>query len=703
MSISKIFSPNKDLKEEEVLYEFIRMAKNDLEIFGKDLPFNDNMWDITDYFPGKQNTKNRLLFSNLEDSKKSKKMKDYSFTPMREPFLSFSKAYLRYSQGINPIKSFTLIFASLRLLEHALIDMTQKANPVDLSTTVLNRAVEIGKEHFTQAVLYRLSQRLEKIAKFISDKRISRIYIDWKNPVSRPSDSQKVGKKADDRRNQKMPSTAALEALPEIFLKTKDPKDILITSIIAILFGSPVRIGEVLLLQELCEVIQKDSEGKERYGLRWYPEKGAEPMVKWIIPSMVDVVKKAISNIRELTEQARKVARWYEENPTKLYLSENLEYLRNKETITSNEAALILLGEPVKGSMTTFYRTLKINYDIKNFKEGGYKSAPKRVTTILFKDLEKAIISRLPKNFPYINKDKKFKYSETLLIQRLYEYNEQRTALFPLIDGFSIGFINDALGAREGISKASIFDKYGYKEPDGTSIKVTTHQFRHYLNTLAQKGGASQLDIAKWSGRKDVRQNDAYNHVSADEMLMLVKDAVGDDDLMSGQLSNIEGIKKKVVISRDEYAELKIKTAHMTDFGVCIHDFSMMPCQLHMDCINCTEQVCIKGDKKSNENIRQRRADVEQGLEVAIKAQEKGHVGAHRWIKHKSIELQKLTQLCDIFDNENIKDGTLIQMSEAPSISPIEQSQVRHQEATGESTNNLDAMRNLLEDLGEEF
>jgi nucleosome binding factor SPN SPT16 subunit len=36
------------------------------------------------------------------------------------------------------------------------------------------------------------------------------------------------------------------------------------------------------------------------------PEKGAEPMVKWIIPSMVDVVKKAINQIREQTKEARK-------------------------------------------------------------------------------------------------------------------------------------------------------------------------------------------------------------------------------------------------------------------------------------------------------------------------------------------------------------------------------------------------------------
>jgi hypothetical protein len=186
-------------------------------------------------------------------------------------------------------------------------------------------------------------------------------------------------------------------------------------------------------------------------------------------------------------------------------------------------------------------------------------------------------------------------------------------------------------------------------------------------------------------------------------MLLLIKDAIGNEDTMKGQLSNIDGIKKKVVISRDEFAELKVQTAHKTDFGVCIHDFSMMPCQLHMDCLNCTEQICIKGDKKSNERIRQRKLDVEKSLQIAIDAQNEGHVGAHRWIKHQSIELEKLKQLCEIFDNKNVNDGTLIQISDSPSFSQIEQAQVRHQENIGETQLEMDEMRNLLEDLGEDF
>lgn len=688
---SNYYLPNENLTAEEILFDFINMAKNQLEIFGKDLLFMLDIWDITKTNPGKQNTKQNIVFSNLKNSKEFAKVSVNNIVPMREPFLSFAKAYLRYKQGMEPIRSFVPLVASMRVLEQSLIEMTQTANPINITTDVLNRAIAISKENFTEAVVYRQGAFLQKVAEFISEKRISKIPMNWKNIAKRPSDTQRVGKKADDKRNEKMPSKRALEALPEIFFKANEPKDVLITSIIAILFGAPNRIGEVLLLQEYCEVIQKSSNGKEQYGLRWYPEKGAEPMIKWIIPSMVDTVKKAINQIRELTKEAREVAKWYEENPNNLYLQEELEYMREKTFLTTKETSLILFGKETR-YMTSVYKTYNIPYEVVNKK-----------SIVSFKSFEESIVQALPKDFPYINKEKGFKYSETLLVQRLNKYNYQKATLLPLIEGFSIGFINDSLGGRENYFKSSIFEKFGYKELNGSPIKVTTHQFRHYLNTLAQKGGASQLDIAKWSGRKEVSQNRAYDHVSADEMLLLVQDAVGNEDILLGQLSNIEGIKKKVVISRDEYTQLKVRTAHKTDFGICIHDFSMMPCQLHMDCLNCTEQICIKGDKRSNDKIRQRKAEVEEALVIAKKAQAEEHVGAYRWIKHQSIELEKLTQLCNIFDNKNVEDGTLIQITDASSLSQNEQAQIRHKETVGELSIELVEMRELLEDLGEDF
>ena len=55
----------------------------------------------------------------------------------------------------------------------------------------------------------------------------------------------------------------------------------------------------------------------------------------------------------------------------------------------------------------------------------------------------------------------------------------------------------------------------------------------------------SQLDIAKWSGRKNVHQNSAYDHVSASELVLKIRSALGDDRQMFGPLAELP---KRIVI-----------------------------------------------------------------------------------------------------------------------------------------------------------
>lgn len=41
------------------------------------------------------------------------------------------------------------------------------------------------------------------------------------------------------------------------------------------------------------------------------------------------------------------------------------------------------------------------------------------------------------------------------------------------------------------------------------------------------------------------------------------------------------------------------------------------PCQIHLDCMNCDEQVCIKGDRVREENLRRQREETRQLLVAA--------------------------------------------------------------------------------------
>ena len=82
--------------------------------------------------------------------------------------------------------------------------------------------------------------------------------------------------------------------------------------------------------------------------------------------------------------------------------------------------------------------------------------------------------------------------------------------------------LNDDLSPRESLGSKwhkSVFDRHGYTLDSGEKIKLTSHQARHLLDTIAQRGGLSQLEIAKWAGRADVKQNRTYNHMSEFEMV----------------------------------------------------------------------------------------------------------------------------------------------------------------------------------------
>lgn len=645
MSEIILFRPKAELDASENLRGFVDSCRNELTIFGAELPFDENTWDITESLSlkGLGNKRQRLIFSNLTT------FKDKSPSPMPEPFLSFSKAYLRYMHGFRPTTAVTFRLSALRALEAALSENGMHPDPVKIDGHVLNRAAQIIGERYSVAAAYRIAGQLEMVAAFLSDNKLTEVPARWRNYLKRPGDAVRVGKEFDEQRQSKMPSEAALDALPKVFRLATEPVDIIVSSVAAILCSAPDRINEVLMLPENCEVWQKSgTNGDQAYGLRWWPAKGADPMIKWVVPSLAGIVQEAIGKIRKLTDEARRIAKWYEENPGQIYLGNGFEHFRQNELLSMSEVSEIL-GMNGSGSVNAWCKSNKVNV-----------VGTGRTHLVRFADVEKAIIGMLPQSFPVLNKETGLKYSEALMILRVNEFGGQRATYRCMIAPVNINQINTGLGSRAKHGFGSVFTRLGFSGLDGNPIKVTTHQFRHYLNTLAQAGGLSQLDIAKWSGRKDVRQNAAYDHVTPGQMLQKIRDAIGDESQMFGPLAEIP---KKVLIPRDEFARLKVPTAHTTDLGFCIHDYTMSPCQLHMDCINCGDLACVKGDTEKTRRLRQRLEEARDLLQHAEQASSDEYYGSDRWMEHHKSTVDRLSQLCSIMDDPNVPMGAVIQLS----------------------------------------
>lgn len=675
-----LFTPKAELDAAANLSGFVDMCRRKLTVFAADLPFQNDVWDVTEAVATKGNggKRERITFSNAATvDEKAPEM-------MREPFLSFAKAYVRYMHGMRPTKIIHNRVAALRAIEAALLESSAVPDPVQIDSRILNRAAQIVSDRFSDGAAYRVGGQIEMLGTFLAENRLTSVPVRWRNPIKRPSSAVRVGKEFDERRAEKMPSSAALDALPRIFRLATDPADVVTVSVAAILLASPDRIGEVLTLPEACEVREPRNGQDDAYGLRWWPAKGAEPMVKWLVPSMASVVEEALQKIRGATEEARRIAKWYEQNPGQIYLVPDATPLRGREWLSMAEVAEVL-GLTVRGAANFWCKANAV----KTEKLDG------RHLYTRFSDVEAAVLAMLPRGFPILDKATGLKFSEALLVVRRNQLGSQRGTYRCMIETVGINQINTGLGSRATHGYESIFTRFGFTEPDGGHIAVTSHQFRHYLNTLAQAGGLSQLDIAKWSGRKNIRQNEAYDHVTPGQMLQKIRDAVGGDQ-MFGPLAELP---KKVLIRRDEFARLVVPTAHTTDLGYCVHDYTASPCQLHMDCIHCQDLVCVKGDAEKEALLRQRLDEAEGLMDMAQAATAEGYSGSDRWLDHHRSTVDRLTQLCSILDDPVVPNGAFIQLAASKMPSRLDQvNEIGQFQPENEQTRLLAGVKALLEE-----
>jgi len=167
----------------------------------------------------------------------------------------------------------------------------------------------------------------------------------------------------------------------------------------------------------------------------------------------------------------------------------------------------------------------------------------------------------------------------------------------------------------------SIFERYGYTASDGSPLKLTSHQLRHLLNTEAQRSGLTDEQIARWSGRKDIAQNDVYDNRSLSERVEQARPAVEkvqaslilptnqspDGSFVHGQWTIKLRPKPK---SCNDIADIQPQlTGLKTLYGECNHDWAFAPCEGFITCLDCDEHSCIKGgDEDSQTKLKRLQA-----------------------------------------------------------------------------------------------
>jgi hypothetical protein len=653
-----LFVPKKELNAAFNVADFVKLCRVELTVFGSALDWEKNDWDVSDFVEIKGRKGRIAVIFSTYDAAGSKSLT----ATMAQPFLDFAKAYMRYQHSLRPTKSLNQRMSALRALEKVLKDRSLDGVPRIEKTDpeILNQASRLIQKT-TPSSAYWVSGQLQILADFLVEHHLVISRFSWKNPVKKPDDTNiRVGAEFEERRSRKLPSAEAIDALIEAYRIAKAPKDVIVSSIAALLVCSPDRINEVFSLPVDCEH-RTTYQGEEAYGIRWWPSKGADPTIKWVVKSLWEVAQESIERLKKHTEGARAMARWYETNPGKLYLPQGCEHLRSKEFVTANDL-LGVFGFATKTSVTRWLQ----ERDVPSYESQRQQYQVGRLpATYRFTDVEKAVVAMLPVGFPYYDKDRDLKYSESLILVPYNFMHEDKGTYRCMFDIVTTDTFNNQLGAGERHQKSSIFSRLGLRDAQGNPFKITTHQFRHWLNTLAQHAGLSQLHIAKWSGRKDIRQNASYDHLSGGELIARARELSGGK--MFGPIADFV---VRAPISREEFLKLSFPTAHVTEYGFCIHDWTTMPCQKYRDCLLCTDHVCVKGNLGSEALIR-RLVEAEELLERARKATEEGYFGADRWLEHHQKIVEVLRGHREILDDPAISADSVYQLSNIREYSPV--------------------------------
>lgn len=649
----------------ENLEAYIAHAKNNLPFTNVD--WSSNSWNITTFIIGRAQGKTKKIahFKSLRDESGNKSA---VLTPFEQPFLEFAKAAFSETMRRLRLTEFKRHLYALQAIEQALIDAKLKPCITQVTPNTMDAAAELLKGRFKDA--WSVARVLERIAtEIINPARLTPHIIEWRNPIkyNTPVRNDKIAPKQSENAIQRLPSLESILALAEIHHKSEHTSDRITTCFVTLAMFAPSRSAEILSLPIDC-LRSADTEEGPITGIAWTPAKGATPMTKFSASDEFErVVKDTIKYLVDLGAPARTAAAWYAKNPDKIFLPPSTEHLRGMP-ITLHEVATILGKKtPIEANYAHRYGLIKRDEISTDKSRMAPKSQKARwVALYEFSSLEQYVLAKLPSIFPILDGSTGLKWHEALFVlpENILRPNTEPLLYVP--SPLSTNQINNQLGANPG--GRTIFSRNGKLNPDGSPIAITTHDFRHLLNTLAQSKHLSEALIAFWSGRKSVRQNEWYDHLPQEAFIEAYLKLGGHARPVSvqGHLeAKVASIAITHALTREEALRLELGATHRTRYGICRHDHALTPCPKDKDCVNCTEHTFVKGEERHHDEAVFQYKLHEKAVADAEKAVERGEPGASRWLKLNQPKLERWRLVLDMMNDPAIPDGTLLTLPPA--------------------------------------
>ena len=621
------FQPHRQIEASRNLVAFVRSGRAQFaEMFAeRPVAWDDPVW------PGARWTKLHVG-----------QRRDFEADEQLDPaFGDFAKAYVVSRWAERPGRKSALSFdrSALRCIEQALLTGTRSGSIQGLTWAVLDQAAEVAREHFSESARYHVGRAIRAIAVFVSERSlVPRDLSMWRSPIARSASVRRTGAAGDREAARKLPSRAGLDALAEVFANDpQDPQPRFVSAVAALLLSAPWRIGELLALHVDAQCKQHDDTGVLSYGFSYYGKKGFGHAVKFIPTVMVPVAQEAIRRIREMTESARALARHLERTPHTPLLYHHAPDVDVDHELTLEQKVAYLRRPPLAS-----YRSAHPDWGFRTIAEHWERSC-----------------ASLPAAFPAFPRNPRLAWSQALFCFHPNALHETRAVDWYQLWAPRGDIVNALLGSAR--NKVGVFGKLGYSEADGAPIRMRTHQFRHYLSTVAERGAMAHEDLAQWAGRALAGENAVYNHMTQSERAERARSAVAGTALAGPQ----DSLRAFTPVARGDSDWAASAPTHRTEFGRCTLDWAMTPCTKYRDCLLCSQHECRKGDAQALERIRIHHDHNEAECRKALDALVAGVSVADRWLEHSLKSLIRQAQLLELMESEDIEDGTPIRLTDA--------------------------------------
>jgi len=621
-----------------------------LQVFGPTVDFDAAMWDLSAVKisrPAAGAAKAKKLYFTTHHNGVAKSLKGR--TPLAPAFATMLKAIIvmrEYARRKDAGEYKVLVRASRPLYEEL---ANRSYDPAELISSDFMKAAKSFETTSTPHVRYTMGHKLQQIAESINRYNLAKARIVFINPFKRVDfNYRQINEEDRARIAQKMASDDAIDAIITMSVAVRKAgvdHDIIFASAAELLMCAPWRVNDCLNLLNDCErrerAIEEGAE-RERLGIAFQGSKGVRGSIKWIPTAMKDIAERALADIRRITTPSRAVAKFMEDNPGRAWLPDPWR-LADRDTLLSSKDMQTALG--LSHSRGAVHWAKSNGVVPAEICDGKYRYRLADIERVLL-DLQPQLPPASPPLSHYL-----------FLLPHNYG-REDRGVMLPVVRFLTDGSFSDFMvGRRPG---RSIFARLNLRDAEGNPYAVRSHQIRHFLNNLAQEGRLPQLDIARWSGRKDVAQNFVYDHTGGVPLARTMRELLKTDD-MQGPVADT--FQKLPPVEREKFLKSRLATVHMTDIGACIQDWSLAPCPNHGSCAGCSDHLVIKGDAKQRVRAERLLKDYEPMVTAAENEAREGTYGASNWVEHNRKLVDGLKRVIAVHDNASIPDGTPVQAS----------------------------------------